>query len=83
MLSTEDDLSFQVYHTMFSAVSAQGAAYENFISVSGLDPELSTDLYMGAECIGWTYFLVDKEDSAPLAAMDRKSASEIWFQLRY
>jgi len=83
VLETEEDEPFELNHAMFDIVSGQGIEYTDFIAVSGLDPDLSADLYKGAEHIGWTYFLVDKEDSNPLAVIDRKYDSEVWFQLRY
>lgn len=83
VLETEGDKPFEINHAMFNAVSGQGVEYADMISVAGLDPDLSTDLYKEAEHIGWTYFLVDKDDNNPLAVLDRKSESEVWFQLRY
>ena len=82
ILSTEEDDPYDLNHAKFSAVSAEGVEYTEFISVSGLEPNLRADLYEGAEHTGWTYFLVEKNDSSPLAVMDRRLNSEIWFSLR-
>lgn len=83
VLETEGDKPFEINHAMFNVVSGQGVEYTDMVVVSGLDPDLSTDLYKDAEHTGWTYFLVDKGDNNPLAVLDRKSESEVWFQLRY
>jgi hypothetical protein len=73
---------FDLNHAQFDAVSSTGNAYDEFISVSGLEPELSNELYAGAEREGYTYFLVDKDDENPLAAFKRRTDAELWFQLR-
>ncbi|MBU4450295.1 MAG: DUF4352 domain-containing protein [Actinomycetia bacterium] len=83
VLETEGDEPFELNHAMFDIVSGKGIEYTGFNVVSGLNPDLSADLYKDAEHIVWTSFLVDKEDSNPLAVIDRKSENEIWFQLRY
>lgn len=84
VLETEEDEPFGLRRFMFDTVSGQGIEYTDYIrAVHGLDPDLHADLYEGAEHIGWTYFIVDKEDNAPVVAMNRKSDSEIWFQMRY
>ena len=82
IISTEEDEPYDINHAMFAVVSGGGVEYTDFISVAGLDPNLSADLYEGAEHTGWTYFLVDIDDEAPVAALDRKLSSEIWFNLR-
>ena len=82
ILETEGDEPFELNHAMFDVISTEGIEYTDFLSVSGLDPDLSADLYEGAEHVGWTYFLVNKQDTNPLAVIDRKSDSEIWFQLK-
>ena len=82
ILETEGNEPFELNHAMFDVISTEGIEYTDFLSVSGLDPDLSADLYEGAEHVGWTYFLVNKQDTNPLAVIDRKSDSEIWFQLK-
>lgn len=73
---------FEISHVLFDAVSGSGIAYDDFISVAGLEPDLSTDLYQDAEYEGWTYFLVDENDPNPLVVFDRKRDSETWFKLK-
>ncbi len=81
VIETEEDDPYEVNHAQFDAVSEDGVTYDEFISVSGLEPSLRTDLYEGAEHHGYTYFIVDKDDS-PVAAHDRGRNSEVWFDLR-
>ncbi len=68
---------------MFDVVSGSGVKYEGFNSVSGLYPDWNTELYAGADFIGWTYFLVNTNDSNPVAAINRNDEqSAVWFKLR-
>ncbi len=83
IISTEEDKPYSLNHAKFSVVSSSGVEYTGFYSVAGLEPSLSADLYEGAEHEGWTYFLVDIDDPAPLAVMDRTRGSEVWFKLRH
>ncbi|MDT8862965.1 hypothetical protein N0O92_22610 [Alkalihalobacillus sp. MEB130] len=73
---------FDLNHAQFDAVSAAGNSYDDFVSVSGLEPDLWNEMYTGAEREGYTYFLVDKDDEDPLAAFMRRSDAEVWFKLR-
>lgn len=81
ILDTQEDKPYSFSHAKFTAVSGAGVEYTGFLVVSGLEPDLSADLYEGAEHIGWTYFLVDVNDH-PLAVLNRSQSSEIWFDLR-
>jgi len=69
---------FDINHAQFDAVSEGGTVYDDFLSVADLDPNLRNDLYEGAVHEGWTYFLVDIEDS-PLIAYHRTTDYEVWF----
>ncbi|MFC0560922.1 hypothetical protein [Halalkalibacter alkalisediminis] len=73
---------FDLNHALFDAVSSGGNTYDDFISVSGLEPDLWNEMYEGAEREGYTYFLIDKDDEDPLAAFQRRSDVEVWFELR-
>ncbi len=81
IIETEEDEPYDINHAQFDAVSAEGVTYDDFISISGLEPSLRNDLYEGAEHTGYTYFLIDENDT-PVAAYDRGRESEIWFDLR-
>ncbi len=81
IIETEEDDPYEINHAQFEAVSEGGVTYDAFISVSGLEPNLRNDLYEGAEHTGYTYFMVDKDDS-PVAAHARGRNSEVWFDLR-
>ncbi len=82
VLETEEDEPFDINHAMFSAISGGGIEYGGFLSVAGIEPNLRVDLYEGAVHEGFTYFMVDTDDENPLAVMDRRRSSEIWFKLR-
>jgi hypothetical protein len=70
---------FSTAHRMFTAVSAQGRVYDEFVSVMSLSPSLSTELFEGAEWEGWTYFLVDKGDNPTLRFTHGNGT--LWFAL--
>jgi cell division protein FtsL len=80
VLDAEEE-PFELNHAYFSAISGEGIEYTDFVSVSGLEPDLSADIYIGATHEGWTYYLVNIDDD-PLTVFDRKYDSEIWFKLR-
>lgn len=71
---------FDMNHAKFDAVSAEGRVYGGFVSVAGLEPSLRVELYEGADHEGWTYFMVEQDDTA-VAAFDRGRDSEVWFTL--
>jgi len=81
ILDSAEDKPLDLNHAMFTAVSEAGVVYSDFISIVPPEPNLRTDLYEGAEHVGWTYFLVNKTDN-PVAAFDRSRNSERWFKLR-
>ncbi|MBU8907671.1 hypothetical protein [Desertibacillus haloalkaliphilus] len=73
---------YDLTHAQFDAVSTTGNTYDDFISVSGLEPDLRNEMYTGAEREGFTYFLVEKDDEDPLVAFKRRSDVEVWFKMR-
>ncbi|WP_209121142.1 hypothetical protein [Alkalihalobacillus sp. BA299] len=81
VLEVEEE-PFDLHQALFDAVSSAGNTYDDFISVSGVEPSLSNEMYAGAEREGYTYFLVDKNDDNPLAAFQRRTDAEVWFKLR-
>ncbi len=81
IIETEEDEPYDINHAQFEAVSEGGVTYDAFISVSGLEPDLRNDLYEGAEHTGYTYFMVNTDDS-PVAAHARGRNAEVWFDLR-
>ena len=52
---------FDINHAKFDAVSKTGSMYNQFFSVVTPNPDLSTDLYTGAEYEGWTYFMIERK----------------------
>ena len=79
VISTEQE-PYEINNVMFDVISGGGVLYNGgFYSISGLEPDLSTDLYVGAEHIGWTYFMVKTNDQNPVAVYNN---DKIWFKLR-
>lgn len=68
---------FNVNSQQFDVISEGGSSYEDFVSVSGLEPSFRSDLYEGGETEGWVAFIVDADDERPLAKY-----GDVWFDLR-
>lgn len=81
ILETENDKPYTVDNFQFKAVSKNGVTYDSFVTVAGLEPKLSKELYAGAEHIGYTFFIVNKDDS-PVVSHLKGSPAELWFNLR-
>ncbi len=81
VIETKQDESYSVSNFQFDAVSKEGVVYSEFAFVVGLSPDISTDIYKGGEHVGYTSFLVEKEDS-PLAVVHRNEKGAVWFDLR-
>jgi cobalamin biosynthesis protein CobT len=73
---------FDVYGQRFDVISESGSSYEDFVSVSGLEPEFNSDLYEGGSVEGWVAFVVNEDDEKPLAVFDRSTDGGVWFDLR-
>lgn len=80
VLDTETDKPVQINHSLFDAVRKDGTVYNDIFFIAEITPNLSTDLYKGAEYEGWTYFMVDKNDT-PVAAIFRNYESVVWFDI--
>lgn len=66
----------------FDVYSASGVMYTDWVSVAGIDPDLDTNLYEGAEHIGYTVFLVRTNDSPVAVYRAYWDENAIWFDLR-
>lgn len=71
---------FDINHVKFDAVSKTGSMYNQFFAIVTPTPDLSTNLYSGAEYEGWTYFMVNENDS-PKVVYESKRDAEAWFDL--
>lgn len=67
----------------FTAVSAEGRDYERK-SVVVPDPDYDAKLYQGASHEGWTAYLINKSDKAPLLVTGRDSRGRggLWFDVK-
>jgi hypothetical protein len=81
-LHSVDEEPFDLNPQRFDVISAGGSSYEDFVSVSGLDPEFRSDLYEGGDIEGWVPFVVDVDDEKPLAVFARSTDGGLWFDLR-
>ena len=72
ILESKDDEKVTMNNYLFTYVSKGGVEYKDFVSVSGLKPEL-TDMYEGGESEGYTFAIIDKDD-APLI-----NFQDVWF----
>ncbi|MCE7794026.1 DUF4352 domain-containing protein [Salipaludibacillus sp. CUR1] len=76
-LEYAEEEPFDVNPQQFDVISSGGSSYEEFISISGLEPEFRSDLYEGGEVEGWVPFLINEEDEKPLVKY-----GDVWFDLR-
>lgn len=82
VVETEEDEAFDTWMGIsWSAVSGDGVEYDDFVVVSGIN-KLEADLYEGATASGYQAFMVRVDDETPVAAHDRRSNTQIWFDLR-
>lgn len=79
LISLEEE-PFDINHAQFDAVSKTGSMYNDYFSIVAPKPNLSTDLYSGAEFEGWTYFMVSEDDSPKVVYLSERDA-ETWFDL--
>jgi len=80
IVETEKDESVDINHANFEAVSANGVLYDDFVVVSNVEPDISSEYYSGSEYEGYTYFLIDDGDSA-VARYECKYSEYAWFRL--
>ena len=82
VIETEDDEPFDLRMGIsWSAVSGEGNEYTDFFSVSGIN-RLEGDLYEGASATGYQPFIIDVDDANAVGSHDRRSSTELWFDLR-
>ena len=73
---------YDLNHAQFDAYSGTGVQYTDFVSVAGMDPDLRTNLYAGAEHVGFTAFVVGIDDSPVTVYKAGWGNDAIWFDLR-
>lgn len=62
MVLESDEVGFDMNHAVWEAVSQDGVVYNNFVAVSGVEPDLRTTIFEGGTHQGFTYFIVREED---------------------
>lgn len=77
-LQSQDDKNIDINSSSFELVSQAGNKYDDFVTVSGVEPGLN-EMYAGAEQEGYAYFLVDKSDTSPLIVFLNRNDGGIWF----
>lgn len=70
----------EINHAYFKAVSKNGVMYDDFFYIVTPKPEIETKLYRGSEFEGWTFFMVNENDS-PKVVYNNGLKSETWFDL--
>ncbi|KAF5033998.1 hypothetical protein DSECCO2_600800 [anaerobic digester metagenome] len=76
--STED-LPFPLNSVYFNYATSNYKKYNDWINAVGLDPDMTADLYEGAEHIGWVTLYVEKDDPAPKVVF--LGGEGVWFDL--
>lgn len=80
LVDSGDYSEYYVNKFDFDVVSQEGVTYETYTFVSGLEPELSSSLYIGEETEGYVPQLVMKGDS-PRVLFTGFYGWDIWFSL--
>ena len=80
LVDSGDYSEYYVNKFDFDVVSQEGVTYETFTSVAGLEPELSSSLYIGEETEGYVPQLIMKGDS-PRVVFTGFYDWDIWFSL--
>lgn len=73
---------YDLNHAQFDVYSGTGVQYTDFVSVAGMDPDLRTNLYAGAEHAGFTAFVVRTDDSPVTVYKAGWGNDAMWFDLR-
>lgn len=77
-LESLDDSKIEISAANFELVSEDGIKYDTFISVSGLEPKLTT-MYPGNKQEGYAYFIVNKKDKNPKIVFLERDFNGLWF----
>ncbi|HAN10098.1 MAG TPA: hypothetical protein DCP90_05715 [Clostridiales bacterium] len=80
VLETTDDKAININNSSFELVRSDGTVYNDFVSVSGIKPSLSTELYKGAEFEGYVEFISSNLDN-PTIRFQKKYGEYAWFKL--
>lgn len=73
------DLPFILNNAYFSYSNSSYKKYKDFMTVSGLSPDINAELYEGAEHIGWICLYTEKNDPSPKAVF--LGGEGVWFDL--
>lgn len=73
------DLPFPLSSIYFNYATSNYKKYNDWISVIGLEPDITADLYEGAEHFGWVTLYVEKDDPNPKVVF--LGGEGVWFDL--
>lgn len=76
--NSKDDAKIEISSANFELVSEDGIKYDDFVSISNLEPKLTT-MYKGNVQEGYAYFLVNKKDKHPLIVFLERDHHGLWF----
>lgn len=77
-LESLDDSKIEISAANFELVSEDGIKYDTFITVSGLEPKLTT-MYPNNKQEGYAYFIVNKKDKNPKIVFLERDFNGLWF----
>ena len=77
-LESLDDSKIEISAANFELVSENGIKYNTFVTVSGLEPRLTT-MYPGNKQEGYAYFIVNKKDKHPKIVFLERDFNGLWF----
>ena len=77
-LESLDDAKIEISAANFELVSEDGIKYDTFVTISGLEPRLTT-MYPGNKQVGYAYFIVNKKDKNPKIVFLERDFNGLWF----
>lgn len=77
-LESLDDAKIEISAANFELVSEDGIKYDTFVTISGLEPRLTT-MYPGNKQEGYAYFIVSKKDKNPKIVFLERDFNGLWF----
>jgi hypothetical protein len=78
-IESKNDDSIDVNSALFDLYSTSGVEYDDFVVVSGLQYKF-TEIFPGAETLGYACFYVDINDTKPNIAFQKMYNQGIWFR---
>lgn len=78
---SEKDNAFELRNSLFDFASSDDKIIDTDASVASFEPQMSAELFEGAEHVGWVFFLADKKEKSPKVVFAYGTDKYLWFNL--